>query len=134
MRSEFWWFQLFGLLAAVIGYVFDAMIFGIDEASNLSPFSLVADFGLLLPVAAVTARRLHDVGKSGWWQMPAFLFYVVYLEGFVPASLYFSHMMLSGVAGLYGLALYLFLIKDSQPHTNKYGPNPKNPDMGEVFS
>jgi uncharacterized membrane protein YhaH (DUF805 family) len=56
-RSEFWWFMLFVFVATlVLGWV--------------SP--LVANiFGLamLLPELAVGARRLHDTGRSGWWQL-----------------------------------------------------------------
>ena len=55
-RSEFWWFFLFQVLvqiaAATLGNTVAALI------------SLV----LLLPALAVGARRLHDIGRSGWWQ------------------------------------------------------------------
>ena len=45
-RSEFWWFQL---------------------AFFLSFFTIIGGLILLLPNMSVTVRRLHDVGKSGWW-------------------------------------------------------------------
>jgi uncharacterized membrane protein YhaH (DUF805 family) len=64
-RPEFWWFMLFCALATmVIG-----MLAG-DRASA------AATLLLLLPAMAVTSRRLHDVGRSGWWQvlvLPVFL-------------------------------------------------------------
>jgi len=56
-RSEFWWFFLFQVLASL-------------AASMLSEkLSGLVSLGLLLPALAVGARRLHDIGKSGWWQL-----------------------------------------------------------------
>ena len=57
-RPEFWWFMLFCALATtVVGILFG------ERASG------AATLLLLLPALAVTARRLHDVGRSGWWQL-----------------------------------------------------------------
>jgi len=56
-RSEFWWFALFILLAAT----------GLTYLSNpLGEAFLVA---VVLPLLAAGARRLHDTGRSGWWQL-----------------------------------------------------------------
>jgi uncharacterized membrane protein YhaH (DUF805 family) len=65
-RPEFWWFTLFGILVSVVLSLIDAAIFG-DKAIGLLDglFSL----GIFLPSLAVGARRLHDIGKSGWWQL-----------------------------------------------------------------
>lgn len=54
-RSEFWWFFLFQVLVLMAASM-------LSEAA----YSLVA-LGLLLPALAVGARRLHDIGRSGWW-------------------------------------------------------------------
>jgi DNA-binding CsgD family transcriptional regulator len=56
-RSEFWWFTLFILLAA------SAMVYISEAAGSIF---LIAT---LLPLLAAGARRLHDIGKSGWWQL-----------------------------------------------------------------
>ena len=56
-RPEFWWFSLFQLLATMA-----AGMLG-ESASGLVAIAL------LLPSLAVGARRLHDFGKSGWWQL-----------------------------------------------------------------
>ena len=40
-------------------------------------FAVAIIFGLLfVPALAVTARRLHDMGYSGWWQLTAYIPYV----------------------------------------------------------
>jgi len=56
-RSEYWWFVLFlalgGAVASVIGPSYGTI------------FSLVT----LLPLLAAGSRRLHEIGRSGWWQL-----------------------------------------------------------------
>ena len=56
-RSEFWWFFLFQILALIVSGMLG------DVA-----YSILALL-LLLPALAVGTRRLHDVGRSGWWQL-----------------------------------------------------------------
>ncbi len=56
-RSEFWWFFLFQILVSVA-----ASMVGDTIAALVS-------LALLLPALAVGTRRLHDIGKSGWWQL-----------------------------------------------------------------
>jgi len=73
------------------------------------PYFLFA-LASLIPGLACCVRRLHDIGKSGWWV----------LIGFIP---------------LVGLVLLVFTLMDSQPGPNQYGPNPKelpagNPAIG----
>ena len=81
-RSEFWWFQLFT-------YIISSLTCGIG--------GLV----LLLPTIAVTARRLHDTGRSGWLQLLMFIPIVGYI------------------------LIIIWTVQDSTPGTNEYGPNPK---------
>ncbi|MEZ4200603.1 MAG: DUF805 domain-containing protein [Candidatus Paceibacterota bacterium] len=56
---------------------------------------------MLCPSLGLTARRLHDTNMSGWWQ----------LIGLIP------------LVGL--IVMIVFLVRDSQPEANQYGPNPK---------
>ena len=56
-RPEFWWFALFVLVVSLALTAMSPMIGNV--------FSLA----VLLPQLAVGARRLHDTGKSGWWQL-----------------------------------------------------------------
>ena len=57
---------------------------------------------VLLPGIAVSVRRLHDTNRSGWWMLIA----LVPLVG--------------------AIVLLVFMVQDSQPGDNQYGPNPKD--------
>jgi len=67
-RSEYWYFYLFCFIAGFLTYLIDIWIFHKDPDGTLYINALVT-MVTLLPSFAVGARRLHDVGKSGWWQL-----------------------------------------------------------------
>ena len=94
-RKEYWMFVLFNFIAAVILSIIEYAI-GIEPVLT-GLYSLF----ILLPSLAVTARRLHDTGRSGWW------------------------MLISLVPFVGGIILLVFTCLDSEPSENKYGPNPK---------
>jgi len=54
-RPEFWWFALFQFVVVVV----------LDTIYR--PLGGLASLAMLLPGLAVAARRLHDIGKSGWF-------------------------------------------------------------------
>ncbi len=56
-RPEFWWFFLFQVLVTLVAGMLGDML------------SALVGLALLLPAIAVGTRRLHDIGKSGWWQL-----------------------------------------------------------------
>jgi uncharacterized membrane protein YhaH (DUF805 family) len=94
-RTEYWMFVLFSVIIAIVLGVVEGIVGG--------PGVLGALYGLavLVPSLAVGARRLHDTNRSGWWL----------LIGLVP------------VIGV--IVLLVFMVADSQPGSNQYGPNPK---------
>ena len=67
-RSEFWFFVLFGFLGGIIAVIIDVMILGYPFEEN-GPINLIFSVALIVPSISVAARRLHDINKSGWWQL-----------------------------------------------------------------
>jgi len=106
-RSEFWYFALFYFLVDIVVSAIDAFVLnpmmGLtpEQAAQGGILQMILALGLLIPSIALGIRRLHDIGKSGWW----------YLLVFIP------------IIGW--LVLLYFYILDSQPGTNQYGENPK---------
>ena len=111
-RREYWFFQLFNLIffiVIVLGLGLIANALGAND--SISPeFGLNTIIGLLIifyvlaltiPSIAVTIRRLHDTGNSGW-------------------MLFISLIPLIGP-----IWLFILYLKNSQPGENKWGPNPK---------
>ncbi|TIC87580.1 DUF805 domain-containing protein [Nocardioides sp. GY 10113] len=78
-RAEFWWFVLFSILVTFVTGFVDAAVFGYGWGDP-EPISTVASIALLLPTIAVGARRLHDTGRSGWWQ----LLWLIPCVGWIP--------------------------------------------------
>lgn len=77
-RPEYWWFVLFVVGAQIVASLLDRNLFPVEmipvEGSDLmvpdrwiQPFEAIASLALFLPMLAVGARRLHDMGRSGWW-------------------------------------------------------------------
>ena len=88
-RSEFWWFFLFQVVVSVVLSIFSEALQGL------------AGLLLLLPAIAVGTRRLHDIGKSGWFQLLAFVpvvGWLVLLYWFVQPSAAGSNAWGSGPA------------------------------------
>lgn len=109
-RTEYWMFILFNFIFACLAAVIDNLIgstfhfTGID--GNTVPFFygyvyLLYALVVLVPGLAVLVRRLHDVGKSGW----------MFLVAFIP------------IAG--AIWLLVLLCTDSERGSNKWGLNPK---------
>ena len=70
-RPEFWWWMLF---IGIVGIVLSFGVGIVGATAGMDYFLLSALFGLfgvatLLSGLAITSRRLHDIGKSGWWQL-----------------------------------------------------------------
>lgn len=94
-RQEYWMFTLFQVAVVIVLAI-------IDFALETYPLLVgIYVLGTLLPNLAVTVRRLHDLGKSGWW----------YFIAFVPF-----------VGGIWLLVL---TATEGQPNPNEYGPSPK---------
>jgi uncharacterized membrane protein YhaH (DUF805 family) len=110
-RSEYWYFLLFSIIIALILTALDSMIINpllgiqpVVETARTGILGMLFSIGTLIPSVALAIRRLHDIGKNGWW----------ILLGVIP---------LVNIIGIF--VLLYFFIKDSWPGENLYGPNPK---------
>lgn len=100
-RREFWLFTLALFIASIVFAVVDSVVFG-TSFSGYGPLSVLFSLVTFVPSLAVTVRRLHDTGRSGWW----LLLVLVILIGWI--------------------VLLVFNVQDSKPGPNHYGPNPKD--------
>lgn len=95
-RQEYWMFTLFNIIIAVVlGAIQMAM--GMETPVLSSIYTLI----VLIPALALTVRRLHDIGRSGFW------FFII----FVPL--------------IGGLVLLVFACKQGDQGANEYGADPK---------
>ncbi|GAB4362452.1 MAG: hypothetical protein Kow0026_26240 [Oricola sp.] len=70
-RPEFWYFALFNFLVSLGLGVVDRLVLGFGD--DVSPLNSLYSLAVLVPSIAVGARRLHDTGRSGWWQLILFI-------------------------------------------------------------
>ena len=64
-KSEFWFFFLFYFF----GYFLIDFIGQSSKNPALIMVALIMAFGTIVPMVSVSCRRLHDINKSGWWQL-----------------------------------------------------------------
>ena len=74
-RSEYWWFVLFNLIVSIILTVVLGSGRGMGEGGMMGGGLLanIWSLAMLLPSLAVGARRLHDIDRTGWWQLIWFI-------------------------------------------------------------
>jgi uncharacterized membrane protein YhaH (DUF805 family) len=103
-RKEYWYFVLFNFIISLILGLIEGLIIGINGSvheTNFSVLGLIYSLAIFIPSIAVAVRRLHDTDRTGWW-------------------------ILIGLIPVIGWIIFLiFLVQDSSPGENKYGPNPK---------
>jgi uncharacterized membrane protein YhaH (DUF805 family) len=93
----------------------------------LGPYGLLTtlyQLAILLPMLAVGARRLHDIDRSGWWQLigfgPLILSLCLPFAGLERAALALSLIALIGL-----VVLLVFAALEGRPGANRYGPDPR---------
>ncbi|MDN3620121.1 DUF805 domain-containing protein [Polaribacter undariae] len=69
-RQEYWMFILINTIIS-IGFMFMDKMFGTNygELGEDGYLETLYSLAVLVPYIAVTARRMHDVGKSGWYML-----------------------------------------------------------------
>jgi len=107
-RSEYWWGYLF---SGIVNIVLNVLIPNLEPGDSTGLFLLsLLKLGILLfilvALLSLTARRLHDVNKSGWWYLLIFT-----IIGIIPL-------------------LYWFVQKGDETD-NRFGPDPLANKIGQ---
>lgn len=102
-RMEYWMFTLVNIIITLVLVLLD---YGLGTGFLNTIYSLA----VFVPSIAVGARRLHDIGRSGWWQ----LLYLIPLIG--------------------AIILIVWFATDGKPEPNQWGPNPKTMPGGATVS
>ena len=106
-RSQYWYFVLYYFLISLVLAFIDTLVINPmlgatpEQVARGGILQMIFGLAIFLPSLSIGVRRLHDIGRSGWWL----------LLSFIP------------IIGV--LVLLFWFIQDSQPGSNEYGPNPK---------
>lgn len=135
-RKEYWFFILFSTIASILLTVVDVVIGTYNAVTEVGILSSLYSLGVLLPTIAVTVRRLHDTDRTGWWVlMPVAVIVVAGIAAaiIIPSISQGANGASEGVIILFIILLlaifitmFVFMVLDSTPGTNRYGENPKN--------
>lgn len=138
-RAEYGWFILTNILLQLgfqfvfmlIAALFSLNLFStspnLSETSFIGMWVIMALIGIALFIYAIVislatfslnARRLHDLGWSGWWQLATYL---------PPLLISIAGSVLIILCSLLFIFVFhgILLLKDGQRFTNRYGPDPK---------
>lgn len=146
-RTEFWIFILFSFLVTfALSYIdrfltrsglpFPLII--LKGKTIVGPIIYIRNYyvglrfifklAIIIPCLSVTARRLHDVGKSGWYcllLLPT-IFYNILGYHFYFGQNHHTVMNIWTILNYVLIIIMLvWLFRDSDPKENQYGPNPK---------
>ena len=99
-RKEYWYFFLFNTIIGIVLAFIDSATGSYNQNAGMGLLGSIYALAVLIPGIAVSVRRLHDIGKSGWW-----LFIIL-----IPL--------------IGAIVLLVFMVLDSEPGQNDYGENP----------
>lgn len=93
-RKEYWMFFLFNIIIAF------TLVFIEGFLGSQGIISMLYGFAVLIPGIAVSVRRLHDIGRSGWW------------------------LLINLIPLIGAIVLIIFMVQEGEEE-NDFGPNPK---------
>lgn len=97
-RSQYWWFTLWSIIFGIVTGIIDVAL----GMGDTGPIGMISSLVLFLPSIAVAIRRLHDIGRSGWWMLLVF----IPLIGWI--------------------VLIVFYCTKSEGTANRWGPEPQH--------
>ena len=99
-RPEYWYFVLFNFIASIVLGIADSLMGTFSSDAHMGLLEGIYSLAVLCPSIAVGIRRLHDIGRSGWW-------------------------LLVGLIPLVGwIILIIWAATESDTGANQYGPGP----------
>lgn len=106
-RKEYWMFTLFNVIFAIVAGILDSVLG--TGSMGTGVIYLLYCLAVFLPGLGVSVRRLHDVGKSGWFLLIA----LIPLIG--------------------AIWLLVLMCTDGNLGENAYGANPKESDVAPAL-
>ncbi|MBN18610.1 MAG: hypothetical protein CL758_03920 [Chloroflexi bacterium] len=112
-RSEYWWWILFYILSSITPVI--------------GPFINLAS---IIPTLSLTTRRLHDIDKTGWWQLIIIIIYILLFILLIP---FFIATAIIGILAfiiwfIFFLTITIWWIRwmatKGNDGSNKFGPQP----------
>jgi len=101
-RAEYWMFQLLTFIVFIGAFFFSLFVAKHNSENIFLLLVVLIILILIVPAFSVLVRRLHDIGRSGWW------------------------MLINMVPFIGGIWLFVLTVTDSDSCRNGYGENPKN--------
>lgn len=129
-REEFWFYNLGSFIIAIILMIIDNILVSTFGTAVAGILGLIYSSAVLLPGLAVSFRRFHDIGKSGWLCVIMQIFVGISVCGV--ALLYFSGIRSKWFPVILLLVLviviwmFVLFCTEGNRGENKYGPDPKN--------
>ena len=108
-RQQYWMFVLFSVIFSFLLGIVDGL-FGFVNEIDMGLLSTLFSLAILIPSIAILARRLHDIGRTGWW----------ILLIFIPL--------------IGAIVILIFTLLDSEKNENQYGESLKYPATNSVVN
>lgn len=96
-RPAYWYFVLFLVIAGIVTAIVDLALFG---SESVGPINSLFGLATFIPSLSVGVRRLHDIGRTGWW------------------------LLLSLIPIIGWIVLIYWNCQPTDPHSNAYGSPP----------
>lgn len=107
-RQEYWMFVLFNLIFVIGVAVVSGILTALTDVAAFASLYVIYVLGIIIPSLAVAVRRLHDVGKSGWF----------YFISLIPL--------------IGGIWLIILFATEGDKGPNSYGPDPKQENQQAI--
>ena len=96
-RSAYWYFTLFLFIASLLTATADVLLV---QPEHLGPIGGIFTLATIIPSLSLSVRRLHDIGRTGWW------------------------LLLALIPIIGWIVLIVWACQPTDPQTNAYGPPP----------